>query len=86
MTLIELLQSQLSETATAVPDPEHGEHVMAVDGLIDLGALAALVLEHAADIVDGLRVPDPRHPGLTLQALPYQVRNHLNTLAKEYRA
>jgi hypothetical protein len=86
MTLIELLQSQLSETATAVPDPEHGEHVMAVDGLIDLGALVGLVLEHAADIADTYRQPSQRFPGRTHAPTPIDLRNHYNTLAKEYRA
>lgn len=87
--LISIVTSQLQETATAVPDPEHGAHVMAVDGLVDVGAIVGLVLEQAAYIVDTYRVP-ARTPvaGLhrTLAALPYETRNHLNALAKEARA
>lgn len=87
--LIRIIESQLQETATAVPDPEHGPHVMAVDGLVDVGAIVGLVLEQAAHIVDTYRVP-AKPPlagfGRTLAALPYETRNHLNALAKEARA
>lgn len=84
MTIIELIESQLQETATAVPDPEHGTHVMAVDGLVDVGAIVGLVLEHAAYIVDTYRIP--HRSGRTLAALPHETRNHLIALAKEARA
>jgi hypothetical protein len=85
MDLIEVLVSELQEHASAVPDPEHGPEFVMVDGMVDVGALAAHVLEHAAYIVDTYRVPSASSPSGTRAALPSEVRDHLTALARAAR-
>jgi hypothetical protein len=86
MDLIELLTSELNESATAVPDPEYGPDFVVVDGMVSLGAIVSHVLLYVADVVDTHRVPARRSPSGTRTALPSEIRDHLRSLAKEARA
>jgi hypothetical protein len=78
-TVEQIVLSQLGETATAVPDIEHGLHTVQVDGLVDVGGIVALVLEHAAHVVD-----THRHLG-EFAATPAELATELRRQATEAR-
>lgn len=50
-TLIDLFLSQAGETAQVSVDPEWGTHMVAIEGTIDLNAMVALAMDHAAHVV-----------------------------------
>ncbi len=84
-TLIDLFLSQVGETATVSVDPEHGTHLVNVDGIVDLNALVALAMEHAAHVVRThhvIRVPN----GPIVRPLPSELALEFNRRAKEARA
>ncbi|TCK63144.1 hypothetical protein [Curtobacterium sp. PhB136] len=84
MNITDILVSELQESARVVPDPEFGPKFLAVDGMVDVGAIAAHVLEYAAHVVDTYRTPGGRNG--TRAALPYEVRDHLRALASAARS
>ncbi|WP_281267533.1 hypothetical protein [Curtobacterium sp. 9128] len=85
MHITDILRSELNESATAVPDPEYGPNFVVVDGMVDVGALAAHVLEFAAHVVDTHRVPGSGIGSGTRAPFPHELRDHLRALAQDAR-
>lgn len=78
-TIQDTVLSQLAETATVTPDSEHGNHVVLTEGMVDVGGVIALVLEHAAHVVE-----THRHLG-EFAATPAELATELRRQATEAR-
>jgi hypothetical protein len=84
LPLIDLMLSQLGETATVSVDPEHGTSVVAIDGTVDVNALTSLALDQCAHIIETARRVSTYAPGYET-GLP-MTRTELIALFKEAAA
>lgn len=84
MDLIELMLIELRRHATVTPGDELGYRAAQVDGTIDVGALMALVLERAADVVNAARYIGTVENGGRV-ATPMEAARELKRQAKEHR-
>jgi hypothetical protein len=84
MDLIELTLIELRRHTTVTPDVELGYRAAQVDGTVDVGALMALVLERAADVVNAARHIGTVENGGKV-ATPMEAAHELKRQAKDHR-